>query len=129
MIRFEANPFPAESALRTLWLSAWGELGPASFEEILAKSLGHVGAFHQDWLVGFVNIAWDGGAHAFILDTCVQADQRRQGIGTGLVTKAIEIARLHQIEWLHVDFEPQLAGFYEQCGFRPTTAGVMRCQS
>ncbi len=64
MIRFEANPFPAEAALRTLWLSAWGKLGLPSFEEILAKSLGHVGAFHQDWLVGFVNIAWDGGAHA-----------------------------------------------------------------
>ena len=28
-------------------------------------------------------------------------------------------------EWLHVDYEPQLAPFYEPCGFRPTAAGLM----
>ena len=31
-------------------------------------SLGWVCARQQDRLVGFVNVAWDGGSHAFILD-------------------------------------------------------------
>ena len=126
MIRFERNPFPGDGALRSLWASAWGEPGPTSFEPVLSRSLGHVGAYDGDRLVGFVNVAWDGGGHAFVLDTCVLPDQRRRGIGRGLVAEAIEIARLHEIQWLHVDYEPQLALFYERCGFRPTAAAVMR---
>jgi hypothetical protein len=27
-------------------------------------------------------------------------------------------------EWLHVDYEPELAPFYAECGFRPTAAGL-----
>lgn len=107
-------------------MAVWGEPGPASFDAILARSLGHVGAYDRNLLVGFVNLAWDGGIHAFILDTCVHPGQRGQGIGTGLVLRSIEIARKHQVSWLHVDYEPHLALFYEQCGFRATTAGVMR---
>ena len=120
------NPFPDESALRSLWTAVWGEPGPINFEAVLAKSLGHLGAYHRDRLIGFVNLAWDGGAHAFILDTSVHPDHRRQGIGSLLVMKAVEMAREHQVLWLHVDYEAQLAPFYEHCGFRPTTAGVMR---
>jgi hypothetical protein len=30
-------------------------------------------------------------------------------------------------DWLHVDYEPHLQAFHEAaCGFRPTTAGVLR---
>ena len=58
-------------------------------------SLGWVCARRGGELVGFVNVAWDGGAHAFILDTVV------------------------------ADFEDHLAGFYfHACGFAPTSAGL-----
>jgi hypothetical protein len=30
------------------------------------------------------------------------------------------------VKWMHVDFEPQLQGFYEGCGFRSTAAGLIR---
>jgi hypothetical protein len=33
-------------------------------------------------LVGFVNVPWDGGVHAIILDTIVAAKTCRHGIGT-----------------------------------------------
>jgi hypothetical protein len=36
------------------------------------NSLGWVCARNKDELVGFVNVAWDGGAHAFILDAIVK---------------------------------------------------------
>ncbi|TDC74765.1 GNAT family N-acetyltransferase, partial [Streptomyces hainanensis] len=39
-------------------------------------------------LVGFVNVAWDGGAHAFLLDTVVASDHRRLGIAARLVAVA-----------------------------------------
>ena len=89
-------------------------------------SLGWVCAWQGGELAGFVNVAWDGGAHAFILDTVVAAGARRAGIGTGLIAAAVEHARAAGCEWLHVDFEDHLAGFYVQaCGFIPTSAGLI----
>lgn len=37
-------------------------------------SLGRVCAADDDELIGFVNVAWDGGVHAFVLDTVVATD-------------------------------------------------------
>ncbi len=31
---------------------------------------------------------------------------------------AADLARRQQVHWLHVDYEPHLAAFYEKCGFR-----------
>jgi GNAT superfamily N-acetyltransferase len=89
-------------------------------------SLGWVCARDDDGLVGFVNVAWDGGVHAFVLDTVVATCAERQGIGTRLVTVATEQARAAGCEWLHVDFEDHLRGFYfDVCGFRRTDAGLI----
>lgn len=77
-------------------------------------------------LVGFINVATDGGVHAFLLDTTVHPNFQRQGIGTRLVTIATARARDRGMVWLHVDFEPHLAGFYRGCGFSPTGAGLLR---
>ncbi len=49
-------------------------------------SLGWVCARDGDTLIGFVNVAWDGGVHAFLLDTLVGATNRGQGVGTALIT-------------------------------------------
>jgi len=77
-------------------------------------------------LVGFVNVAWDGGTHAFLLDTCVEPARQRAGVGVELVRRAADAAREAGCTWLHVDFEPQLAPFYARCGFSPTAAGLLR---
>lgn len=92
---------------------------------ILDRGLGHLGAYDGSRLVGFVNIAWDGGVHAFILDTCVDPDFRRQGIATRLVKAAETLAYSRGAHWLHVDFEQHLEPFYRACGFRPTMAGLI----
>ena len=44
-----------------------------------------IGAFDIEKLVGFIQVCWDGGSHAFLLDTVVDPDWQRQGIGTSLV--------------------------------------------
>lgn len=75
--------------------------------------------------MGFVNVAWDGGAHAFLLDPTVLPSHRRRGIGTALVQKAVEEARRAGAQWAHVDYEAALQGFYGGCGFRETRAGLM----
>jgi GNAT superfamily N-acetyltransferase len=84
------------------------------------------GAFAGETLVGFVNVCGDGGAHAFLLDTVVHPAHRRRGIGRDLVRVAAGAAREAGCAWLHVDYEPRLAAFYESCGFAPTAAGLLR---
>jgi GNAT superfamily N-acetyltransferase len=94
--------------------------------QVSQHSLGWVCARDDAGLVGFVNVAWDGAVHAFILDTLVTARARRQGVGTGLVALAVEQARAAGCEWLHVDFDDELGPFYfGRCGFRPTNAGLI----
>lgn len=96
-------------------------------EQLHRHSLGWVCARDEDGaLVGFVNVAWDGGVHAFVLDTVVAGRCRRQGIGAGLVARAVQGARDAHCEWLHVDFDDEHRGFYlEACGFRETGAGLI----
>lgn len=93
-------------------------------------SLGWVDARSADRLVGFVNVAWDGGVHAFLLDTMVGSSHRRSGIGTELVRIAADRAAQAGCEWLHVDFEEHLRGFYlVSGGFRTTGAGLISLRS
>jgi len=78
-------------------------------------------------LLGFVNLAWDGAAHAFLLDTAVARRARGAGIGAALVAEARRGARQAGCTWLHVDFPEHLAPFYlGACGFTATRAGLLR---
>ena len=95
-----------------------------------AHSLGWVVARDGDALVGFVNVIWDGGVHAFLQDTMVGSSSRGQGVGTSLVDVARDEARKAGCEWLHVDFDDDLGRFYfEACGFRPTSAGLIHLKA
>jgi len=89
-------------------------------------SLGWVCARRQDRLVGFVNVAWDGGSHAFILDTVVVSDERHRGLGAALVSEAARRTAAAGCQWLHVDCQDHLVTFYyHACGFTPTNAGLI----
>ena len=57
--------------------------------QVEGHSLGWVCARDGEELVGFVNVAWDGVVHAFVLDTMVAARARRHGVGTRLVEIAV----------------------------------------
>ena len=95
--------------------------------QVEAHGLGWVCARQDDGLAGFVNVAWDGGVHAFIIDAVVARRLWRHGIGTRLVEVATRHAREAGCEWLHVDFEDHLGQFYVGCcGFQPTKAGLIR---
>jgi GNAT superfamily N-acetyltransferase len=113
--------------LKSLFADAWPEKGnDYDYSAVLSRSLGYVCAYLKEALVGFVYIAWDGGRHAFLLDPTVRTDVRRQGIGSELVRRAVDLARSKGAEWLHVDFEPHLEEFYHKCGFKDTRAGLIR---
>jgi ribosomal protein S18 acetylase RimI-like enzyme len=96
------------------------------WRQVKLHSLGWVTARDGAKLIGFVNVPWDGGSHAFILDIIVKASVQRQGIGTRLVAIAASEAGSAGCEHLHVDFSDELCPFYfDKCGFRPTSAGLL----
>jgi GNAT superfamily N-acetyltransferase len=101
------------------------------WDQIRVHSLGWVTARAPDGpVIGFVNVAWDGGDHAFLLDTKTHGAFQRKGIGTRLVEVAAWHAKAAGCEWLHVDFEPDLEPFYfDACGFRRTPAGLIHLPS
>ncbi len=99
---------------------AWGE-------RLARHSLTWVGAFSDGRMVGFVNVAWDGDRHAFLLDTVVAPELQRRGIGRTLVAEAVRLATAAGCTWLHADFASERAPFYlTRCGLTPTAAGLVR---
>ena len=122
-----------------------GDFDNAEVNELHAEAFGH-GVLEDDWqaqvrqhslgwvcardgaqLVGFVNVAWDGGVHSFVLETMVLTGAARRGIGTELVAVSVVESRAAGCEWLHVDFDDHLRGFYfDACGFEPTNAGLIK---
>lgn len=78
--------------------------------------------------MGFVNLAWDGDCHAFVLDTTVHPELRRRGVGLEFVRRAAAEAEKRGVEWVHVDFETYLQKFYERCGFAGTAAGLLHLE-
>ena len=95
--------------------------------QVNRHSLGWVCAKVDAELVGFVNVAWDGGVHAFIVDTMVAVEYRRQGIAARMLAICAQEARNARCEWLHVDFEERLRPLYfDRVGFVPTDAGLIR---
>jgi GNAT superfamily N-acetyltransferase len=115
-----------DAELNALFAAAWPDHRRVRFEPVLQCSLTWIVARSGDRLIGFVNVATDGGIHAFLLDTTVHPDWQRQGIGRRLVVAAAEQARVSGATWLHVDYEPHLEEFYRGCGFRSSAAGVLR---
>nr|WP_255719401.1 GNAT family N-acetyltransferase [Pelomonas sp. P8] len=111
--------------MNELFTASWPGHRPRDFKAILSYSMAYVCAYRRTKLIGFVNVAWDGKTHAFILDTTVHPEQRRQGIGKELVNQATRQARLRGVAWVHVDYEPHLKPFYAECGFRASEAGVL----
>jgi GNAT superfamily N-acetyltransferase len=134
----------SDQPLRIEWRTA------VSDEELIDLTRSHGGAAEAGWwdrvhphslgwvtartgaggLVGFVNVAWDGGHHAFLIDTKTRPTHQRQGLGLAVVGRAIAEAQAAGCEWLFVDFEPALAEFYiGACGFRSTPAGLIHLPS
>jgi GNAT superfamily N-acetyltransferase len=120
------NPELTDDALNALFEAAWPNHRSRTFTPVLVRSLVYVGAFADDRLVGFVNVAWDGGVHGFILDTTVHPSHRREGMALALLAEAAHAAFELNIEWLHADFEAELEPLYRKAGYAHTEAGVLK---
>lgn len=119
------DSFPSDAELRALFTTSWPDTNTARFQKTLRACLTHFTAHSGTRLVGFAKLATDGADHAFLLDPTVHPDFRRSGLGTLLVRRTIDAANEQGIHHVHVDFEPHLKDFYENCGFKPTAAGLI----
>jgi predicted N-acetyltransferase YhbS len=128
-VTYRVRPVLDDEALSGLQATAFGdeEREVSSRSRRLAEhSLTWVAALDGGALVGFVNVCWDGGRHAFLLDTAVEPRWQGRGIGSELVRRAAAEARAAGCDWLHVDCEPRLVGFYgASLGFRRTDAALL----
>ena len=128
-LRLEVRGDVADGELAALHARAFGAPGARGpwRARLERHSLTWVLAREDDRLVGFANVAWDGGAHAFLLDVVVDPAGQRRGTGRAIVRRAALEAARAGCRWLHVDFDEALSAFYlDACGFRPTAAGVLR---
>jgi GNAT superfamily N-acetyltransferase len=125
-INYQTNPSLENAAMNVLFSSAWGKPYAVNFQPELEAAFCYIAAFDGLKLVGFVKLIGDAGVHAFLLDPSVDTDYKRQGIGRELVARAVQYAREHGCEWVHVDFDDDLEPFYAACGFRPTKAGLIQ---
>ncbi len=126
-IEYRVNPTVTNAELDRLYAVSWpNHRPPYDFRPELERSLAFVGAYAGEELIGFVRLAWDGSVHAFLLEPTVHPDLRRRGIGRSLVERAVAVARERGMEWVHVDYAPDLREFYRACGFTPTDAGLIR---
>ena len=123
-VRYDRRRPLIAADLEALFEVAWGVPKP-NYKEVLEHSFTWVTAHSGSELIGFVNIASDGGVHFFLLDTAVHPDWQHRGVGRRLVEEAIT-ACTGRGEWLHVDAPEELMdSLYIPCGFKPTPAGVI----
>ncbi len=78
-----------------------------------------------DELVGFCNVISDGVAHVWLQDVIVDPARQRGGIGKAMIDMAILHSKEAGHEWMHVDFDDDVADFYYRtCGFTKTSGGL-----
>ena len=68
-VLYRVSPPLGSDEVNDLFSAAWDGHERRDFGPVLQRSLVYICAYRRPSLVGFVNVVWDGGVHAFILDT------------------------------------------------------------
>ncbi len=104
----------------------WDDHEGCDYNNILKHSLAWVTARADDeTLIGFYNLAWDGGRHALVFDLNVHPDFRRQGIALKMLEHAPRIAKESGVKYLHVDCDVSLEDLYKKAGYEMISAGIV----
>ncbi|GAB1157085.1 GNAT family N-acetyltransferase [Paenibacillus illinoisensis] len=82
-----------------------------------------LGAWEDDVLVGFSRAISDGVFRAYIEDVVVLSSYRNKGIGKLIIERLLD--ELKDIDVISLFCSEDLAGFYEETGFKKTKQIVM----
>ena len=100
-LQIEWRSAVSDAELVDLTRSHGGQAEVGWWDRVHPHSLGWVTARTETGeLVGFVNVAWDGGDHAFLIDTKTRPTHQRRGLGVAVVRRAIAEAQAAGCEWL-----------------------------
>ena len=67
-ITYKTNPPLTSADLNALFSAGRHAPETSDWQPVLARSLVYLCAYDGERLIGFANVAWDGRAHAFLLD-------------------------------------------------------------
>jgi GNAT superfamily N-acetyltransferase len=124
-VTFVVNPAVEARAIVALRQAVGWDGLAGDYPAALAGYWATVGGFDAtDTLVAWCAILSDGVRHAVLLDVIVHPDWQDRGVGRALVGRAVEHIRAQGITIIHVDFLPDVAAFYERCGFRIGLGGI-----
>ncbi len=88
------------------------------------------GAFQGTSLVGLIGMrpveTMARGKHLHVDDLVATASRRGEGIGTKLLAFAEHYASNNELTSVFLDSRPEVIGFYEELGYSPHTAVLMR---
>jgi hypothetical protein len=88
--------------------------------------LTYVCAFADNMLVGFVNVAWDGGVHGFLLDPTVHPRCNVKVSDGSSCNMPLLLLKAMDCIGSTLITKPHLDSFYRGCGFQPTLAGLIQ---
>ena len=121
-IEIRVNALPFEGELSDLCES----VGWKRFGEDFAALQGYAlttSAWTDGRLIAWTSIVSDNVRHAFLLDVIVHPEFQKKGIGRAVVRRAIDSMRERGVTAFHVDCAPEIAPFYEKCGFKMCAGG------
>lgn len=113
------------SQLNQLFTRVWGAPKP-NYEQVLGRSFAWVMVYRDGKLLGFANVAWDGGPNFFLLDVSIDpssADEDK--IFTDMIEAAVQRCRKEGGS-MRVDApEELLKSYFQPLGFKPVSAAVI----
>lgn len=89
---YRTRPALSNDDLNGLFGRAYNKTMSVDFQRILRQSLTWVAGYDGDVLRGWINVAWDGFVHAFLVDRTA-VDDPDGAIRSELVQEAIEVIR------------------------------------
>ncbi len=126
MLRYVIDPDVSPESIAALRRSVgWGGM-EAELKDPALRDYLRIGCYDRERLVGFLAVVSNGVTDAYIQDVVVHPDYQGKGIGTSLMSRAIERLKADRIYMISVVYgEEELRPFYEKFGFFTMLCGQL----
>jgi predicted N-acetyltransferase YhbS len=96
------------------------------YENPLLTSYLHIACYDTENLIGYIDVVSNCVTDAYIQDLMVKPEYQGNGIGTKLMTMAIEKLKDDHVYMISVVFEEKLLPFYKRFGFQNMLCGQLQ---
>lgn len=93
------------------------QLSADELEHAIENSFAVISVYENDHLIGFGRVVSDGIVYATINDVLVAPIWQRQGIGSSIIRKLVQLCDHHDIRSIHLFADKGSANFYNHLGF------------